>query len=174
MNSMSGSRGPASGTKVGGGYKVGQVQQYTPEQMQLFSEMLGNVGSDSYLARLAGGDESLFQEMEAPAMKQFSALQGNISSRFSGMGSGARNSSGFQNTMSTAAQDFAGQLQANRQGLMQQAIKDLHGMSTDLLNQRPYENFLIEPREKKSGWQSFMEGIAPVASAATGGYFGKK
>ena len=53
--------------------------------------------------------------MEAPALKQFSGLQGNLASRFSGMGSGARRSSGFQNTSNQAASDFAQQLQANKQ-----------------------------------------------------------
>lgn len=172
MNSMSGSRGPMSGTKLTGGYKQGQMQQFTPEQMDLYKQMFSHLGPDSYTARLAGGDQSLFDEMEAPGLRQFNELQGGIASRFSGMGAGARKSSGFQNTTTAAAQDFAGQLQANRQQMQQQAIKDLMGMSNDLLNQRPYENYRVEPREKKSGWQQFAAGALPLAGAAAGGYAG--
>lgn len=138
------------------GYKVGQLQQFTPEQLKLFQSMFGHLGEGSYLSRLAGGDESLFGEMEAPALKQFSGLQGQMASRFSGMGSGARRSSGFQNTMNQASSDFAGELQSRRQGLQQQAIKDLLGMSNELLGQRPYEQFLTE--KKKPWWQQILGG----------------
>ncbi len=56
------------------GYQKGSLQQFTPEQMQLFQQLFSNVGPESYLSKLAGGDESFFNEMEAPALKQFSAL----------------------------------------------------------------------------------------------------
>lgn len=171
---MYGSRGaPAQRTgQQTGGYDVGQMQNFTPEQMQLFQQMFSQVGPESYLSRLAGGDEGLFNEMEAPALKQFSGLQGNIASRFSGMGSGGRRSSGFQNTMSQAGSDFAQQLQSRRQGLQQQAIKDLHGMSTDLLNQRPYENFLMQPDQKKSFWEQILGAGLPIAGMFAGGAMG--
>lgn len=155
MSSMYGSKGPTG--KVAG-YKVGSLQQFTPEQMDLFRRMFSNVAPDSYLSRLAQGDESLFSEIEAPALRQFSGLQGNIASKFSGMGAGARHSSGFQNTMNQATSDFSQDLQSRRQGLQQQAIKDLMGISSDLLGQRPYEQFL---HEKKPSWleQLFGGGI---------------
>ncbi len=163
MSSMSGSKGPA-------GYKVGQMQNFTPEQMELFKSMFSNVGQDSYTARLAGGDQSLFNEMEAPALRQFSGIQGGIASRFSGMGSGARNSSGFQNTMNQAGSDFAQDLQSRRQDLQRNAIKDLMSMSSDLLGQKPYENFLYE--KKKPFWQQILGGALPAAGAGIGGFFG--
>jgi hypothetical protein len=112
--------------KAQGGYKPAQMQQFTPDQMQLFQQMFGQVSPDSYLSKLAGGDESMFNQIEAPAMRQFQGLQGNIASRFSGMGSGgARRSSGFQNTMNQASSDFASDLQSQRMGLQRNAIKDL-------------------------------------------------
>lgn len=126
------------------GYKPTQLQQFSPEQLQLFQQMFGHVGQDSFLSKLAGGDQSTFQQMEAPALRQFQGLQGNIASRFSGMGSGARNSSGFQNTMNQASSDFAQDLQSNRMNLQRQAIQDLMGMSNSLLAQKPYENSLIK------------------------------
>jgi hypothetical protein len=157
---MYGATGGGAGSKIPKGYKEGRLQQFTPEQMQLFQQMFGHVGEGSYLSRLASGDQSLFEEMEKPALRQFSELQGGIASRFSQGGGGrgalsSRNSSGFQNTMNSATSDFAQNLQSKRQGLQQQAIKDLMGISGDLLGQRPHENYLIKEDPKKS----FLEKI---------------
>lgn len=166
MNPMSGSTGIKSGmgrtgSKIPKGYQAGQLQQFTPEQMQLFSQLFGLVGPDSFTSRLAGGDQELFNQIEEPALKQFSELQGGIASRFSGMGGlGARRSSGFQNVQNQAATDFASQLQAQRQGLQRQAIQDLMGMSTSLLSQQPYQNILTPKiqKEKSSGWGGLLGG----------------
>lgn len=151
------------------GKKFGSIQRFTPEQMQLWRQMFSQVGPDSYTGRMAGGDPSLFEEIEAPAMQQFAGLQGNLASRFSGMGSGARRSSGFQNTSNAAASDFAQQLQSQRQGLQRQAIQDLRGMSNDLLGQSPYQQQEYEPRR---GWKKFLGGALPLAGAGIGGLFG--
>jgi len=58
-----------SGDKTPKGYKAGALQQYTPEQLQLFEQSMGGVGPESYLSRLSQGDEGLFNEMEAPAFR---------------------------------------------------------------------------------------------------------
>jgi hypothetical protein len=140
----SGNFGNAAGSfkeKIPKGYKASSLQQFTPEQMQLFQQMLGQVGPNSYLSRLAGGDQSLFEEMEAPAHRQFQEKLGYLGSRFSNAGMGARRGSGFQNATNQATSDFAMNLQANRQALQRQAIQDLHGMSQNLLNQRPFDRF---------------------------------
>ncbi len=182
MNSMGGYRGPSggnsgrdlmsgggiSGNSIPKGYKSGQMQQFTPEQMQLFQQMFNQVSPDSYLSRLSGGDESLFNEMEAPALRQFNSLQGNIASRFSGMGTGARRSSGFQNTMNAASSDFAQDLASKRQGLQRQAIMDLMGLSENLLGQRPYQQFLSPKQPKESsGWG----GAIGAGLGGLGGFF---
>lgn len=148
-----------AGNKVPSGYKAGRIQQFTPEQMQLFESLFGQLGPGSNLARLAGGDQSMFEQMEAPAMRQFQGIQGQIASRFSGMGSGGRRSSGFQNTMNQAGSDFSQDLQSRRMDLQRQALQDLMGMSHSLLNQRPYEQFLYE--KKKPWWQEFLSGFGP-------------
>lgn len=149
--------------KIPSGYKKAAINQFTPEQTQLFQQLFSNLSPDSFLGRLAAGDQSMFEQMEAPAQRQFAQSQGNIASRFSGMGLGGRNSSGFQNTTSQAASDFAQDLQSKRVGLQQQAIRDLLGMSNELLGQRPQEKALVE--KQKPWWQ---EGF----TAAAGG-FGK-
>jgi hypothetical protein len=155
--------------KARGGYRPAQMQQFTPEQMQVLQQGYERVGPNSYLSRLAGGDEDIFNEIEAPAMRQFQGLQGNIASRFSGMGSGgARRSSGFQNTMNQATSNFAQDLQAQRMGLQRNAIMDLHSMSNDLLGQRPYENFLM--KQEPSGWQSFLEKIFGGIGSGAGSF----
>jgi hypothetical protein len=136
-----------------GGYRHFKTQTFTPEQMQLFSQLFGQVGPESFLAKLAGGDQSMFEQLEAPAMRQFQGLQGQLASRFSGMGTGARKSSGFQNTANQAASDFAQQLQSQRLGLQRQALGDLMGFSNQLLGQRPYEQF-AQPKGR-----SFLEDL---------------
>lgn len=140
------------------GYSQYTIQQYTPEQLKLLNESYGYVGPESYLGRLAGGDESFYAEQEAPALRQFNELQGNLASRFSGMGMGARNSSGFQNTTNAAAQDFASQLQANRQKMRNQAIADLMGYSSMLMEKKPYEKGYV--KKPPTFWQTLSQNIA--------------
>lgn len=153
--------------KIPSGFKKGTLQQFTPEQMELFQQLFGHLGPDSFLSKLAGGDQETFGEIEAPALRQFSELQGNLASRFSGMGGlGARKSSGFQNTMNSAASNFAQQLQSQRQGLQQQALQDLMGMSNQLLGQRPQENFLVQKAQKPS----FGGMLGNIAGSALGGF----
>ncbi len=161
-----------TGNVIPKGYKAGQLQNFSPEQMDLFQRLFGQVGPNSNLSRLAGGDQSQFEQLEAPALKQFNELQGNVASRFSGMGSGARKSSGFQNSLTGATSDFAQQLQSQRMQIQRQALSDLMGMSESLLNQRPQENFLIQKQQKLSFSSQLFGAGLPIAGAAIGGAFG--
>jgi len=170
-SSLSGSK-PRFNDKVPSGYKAGAIQQFTPEQLQLFQQMFSHVGPDSYLSKLAGGDQSFFGEIEAPALRQFNELQGGLASRFSGMGSfGGRNSSGFQNTATAASSNFAQELQAQRQGLQRQAIQDLMGLSGDLLGQRPYQRTLTQkPQKESSGFGGILgAGLGGIGGFLAGG-----
>ncbi len=168
MSSMYGGTGRmGGGNQVPKGYQMGQMQNFTPEQMNLFQNMFSHIGPDSYLSKLAGGDQGTFEQMEAPAMRQFAGLQGNLASRFSGMGMGARRSSGFQNTANQASSDFAQSLQSRRQELQSQAIRDLMGMSNQLLGQRPHENYLQE-NDDHPFWQKILGGALPMAGTAFG------
>lgn len=164
--------GPYSGQKLAGGYRQGQLNKFSPEQMQLFQSLFSHVSPQSYTGRLAAGDQSLFDEMERPAMRQFEGLLGQIGSRFSQPGQGAlsaRRSSGFQNATSSAAQEFAEGLQSRRQQLQRQAISDLMGMSRNLLHEEPYENYAYGQKPKK---KSFLEQILGPLGQAAGGFFG--
>lgn len=153
----------AGAPKAPSGYR--SFQKYNPGQMKLLNQSMEDLGPDSYLARLAGGDQAMFDEIENPALKQFSGIQGQMASRFSGMGLGGRKSSGFQNSMNQSAMDFAGQLQSQRQSLQQQAIKDLMGMRSQLLDKEP--TGLVEKRQKQPGfWE--QAGVAAAGAAASG------
>ena len=158
--------------KSKGGLTPFSMQQFTPEQMQLFGQMFGHLGSDSFLSKLASGDQSQFEQLEAPALRQFGELQGNLASRFSAPGTGARRSSGFQNTMNQASSSFAQDLQSQRMGLQRQALQDLMGMSNTLLQQKPYDQFVSE--KPMPFWKRLMAGLAgpAVQGAITGGTYG--
>lgn len=162
-----GSTGYSSGNKIPSGYKEGRIQNFTPSQMNLHKQLFGFLSPDSYLSRLAGGDQSMFEEMEAPAWRQFQQLQGDLASRFSGMGMGARKGSGFQNAMNQAGSDFVQDLQSKRMELRRQALMDLMGMSNQLLSQKPYENFLVEKQQKSNPFASLLG----AGVGAVGGYF---
>lgn len=155
------------GNKIPKGYQEGRLQQFTPEQMQLFQSLFSNIGPNSQLSKLAGGDQESFNQLEAPAMQQFAGLQGGLASRFSGMGMGGRRSSGFQNTANQATSDFAQQLQSRRMELQRQAQQDLFGMSRDLLSQRPYEQFLTE--KEQPWWKQLLSGLGNVGGQVLGG-----
>lgn len=158
--------------KIPKGYEHGQLGQFTPEQMQLFQSMFGQLGPDSFLGKLASGDQSQFEQLEAPAWRQFQEAQGGLASRFSGAGMGGRHSSGFQNAANQQSMDFASQLQSQRMGLQQQALESLMGMSNTLLQQRPYEQFLTP--KKTPFWQSLLQsGVGGLAQGFGSGFGGK-
>lgn len=148
------------------GYNTGTLAQFTPEQLQLFHSLFSQVNPQSFLGKLAGGDQSQFAELEAPALRQFEQLQGQLASRFSGMGTGARRGSGFKNASNSYAVDLAERLQSQRMGLQQQAIRDLLGMSSQLLGQRPYEQFITE--KPQSFWKGLAGNFASGAGQALG------
>ena len=160
--------GKWAGDKIPKGYKGGQMAQFTPEQMGLFQQLFSQVSPESYTSKLAGGDQSLFDEMEAPAMRQFQGLQGQLASRFSGMGTGGRKTSGFQNTMGAEASNFAQDLASRRQSLQRQAIEDLMGMGHTLLNEKPYQRHLIKKHQDEGfNWG----GLGGAAVGGVGGFF---
>jgi hypothetical protein len=179
MNNSQGMKSPAGssmgqrmaggGDKVPKGYEKGQLQQFSPEQMQLFQQMFSHVNPQSFLSKLAGGDQSMFEQMEAPAMRQFQGLQGDIASRFSGAGMGARHGSGFQNGMNQATSDFSQNLQSQRMNLQMQALMELMGMSNTLLGQRPTEKFLT--KKPPTFWEQIAGGFAGGAGAGLGSGF---
>lgn len=154
-------------------YDLAQLQQFDPMQKRLYGQQEQYLGPQSYLARLAGGEEGIFDEIEAPALRQFQALQGDIASRFSGMGLGGRKSSGFQNATNTATSEFVQDLASKRNELKRQALQDLMGFTDTILGQRPVDRSLVEKQQKQpkqSGWNAFASGLGGAIPGAITGF----
>ncbi len=167
MSSLAGGMGYGSSGKIKGLDKTGYQQisspNLSPEQMSLFQQLMGGsqkgIGAGlQNLSGLASGDQSQFEQLEAPAQRQFQELQGGLASRFSRMGSGARRSSGFQNTVTNAGTDLAERLQGKRMGLQQNAIEQLLGIGGKLLGTNLSDNYLIP--KKKPFWQELLGSAA--------------
>lgn len=166
---VSGNRGGTGGDVIPKGYRAGQIQNFTPEQLELFQSLFSQLGPESDLFKMASGDQSFFEQMEKPALRDFGALQGNIASRFSGQGMGSRRSSGFQNALNQEGSDFAQRLSANRQSLSRQALQDLFQMSNLLMNEKPFERILSGKEQKEPGfWQQLGGSFAQSAGKSLG------
>ena len=167
---------PAISKLRGTGYNQISLPTKNSDQMEIFRRLMGgsSEGVDSSLSQISklagGGSPELWQQLEAPAMRQFGELQGNIASRFSGMGTGARRSSGFQNATTSAASELAERLQGQRLGLQQNAQSQLLDLYQNLLGHNMQENMLIP--KKKSGWQTFFEGLGQIGGNAAGTFGG--
>jgi hypothetical protein len=163
--------GSLRGDKVPKGYEQGQLQQFSPEQMQLFQQLFQQLGPESFLAKLIGGDEEMFEQMEAPAHRQFQGQLGQIASRFSQGGTGGRRGSGFQNTATAAASNFSQDLASKRMDLQRNALNDLMGFSNQLLQQRPQDRFLVEKPQKQNPWADIVGQFSSALPGAVSSYF---
>jgi hypothetical protein len=157
----------------GTGYSQLQTPTMSPQQQQLFSQLFqgGQAGLTGGLNHLnqqaAGGNEEYWQQQEAPALRQFNELQGGLASRFSGMGSGARRSSGFQNTINSSTTDLAERLQGQRHGLQQNAIKQLMDLYGSLMGTNTFDTAFLENKQKKRPfWQELLGSAAGGATSA--------
>ncbi|HEY5235590.1 MAG TPA: hypothetical protein VIJ14_05390, partial [Rhabdochlamydiaceae bacterium] len=134
---------------------------------QLYKGSQGGIGSSLQgLSDLANGGEAQFTALEAPARRQFQQDQGAIASRFSGMGSGARRSSGHQNAQNAAGLDLAERLQGQRLGLQQNAWRQLLGIHSDLMSNPTHESILVP--QKKKWWETLGEGIGGIGGQVAG------
>lgn len=158
------------------GYSQFSMLNKIPQQMSLFESGANTLqqGLPQMLQQMMqmaqGGTPESWAQLEAPAMRQFGALQGNMASRFSGMGSGARKSSGFQNEMGGAATDLSERLQSNRMGLQNQATQQLMQLYENLMGQDLNTTGLVP--KKKPWWQDFLSGLGGVAGQVGGGFGG--
>lgn len=151
------------------GYNQYQVQNFDKNQMGLYKKLFDLVGPQSFLSLLAQGDEGMFSQLEAPALRQFAGTQGNIASRFSGAGTGGRQSSGFQNSMNQAASNLSQDLQSQRMNLQNQAVRDLMSLSQQLLSNQPYTTFFEKEQKKPSFFDQLMKYGMPIVGGMAGG-----
>jgi hypothetical protein len=149
----------------GSGYDLINIPA-DPRKSQLWDQIQqaigpGLKGGGDFLSRLAGGgDEEMWNQLEAPAFSQFRELRGNTASQFSGAGSGTRRSSSFRNFMGGAEANLAERLQSNRLGLQNQAVQQLFSMGQNLLG-TPLSQTGFLPRQKPA-WQELLASIAPA------------
>ncbi len=160
--------GNASGLK-GTGFNLVRTGSKDPMQQDIASRLYGgskqgiSSGTD-WLSKIAGGDEATFDKMEAPAFRQFGEMQGNLASRFSGLGSGTRRSGAFQRASQGQSTDLAERLQSNRMGLQQSAVSQLNNIASMLLGQQNFENNLIPKKQS-----SLMQMLAALSGGASQG-----
>lgn len=108
---------------------------FRPEQEQFQQMLLGKMGGPTnsgmdFLQQILSGDESAFQDFEAPIKRQFEQeVVPGIAERFAGMGSGgAMSSSGFNQTMARSGRELSQNLAQLRSGLKMGALQQLQGM----------------------------------------------
>jgi len=160
----------STGNKIPKGYSSGRLQQFTPEQVDVFKNQMSFVSPGSQLSQMAQGNDLGFAPHEDYARRQFQEATSGLASQFSGLGMGARRGSGFQNQATQGAQDFASMLARQRQGLQRQALGDLMGLSNSILGQRPYEQFLT--KQEQPFWKQLLLGATSGVSNAAGSLFG--
>jgi hypothetical protein len=175
--------GMANGLK-GTGYRQVTTPTRTPQQMQLFEQLMQGLGGGggglsgglAHLGKLASGDQSGFAQSEKPAYDLFDQFMGQLGSRFAGVGDrsmSSRNSSSFQNQGTTAARQLAESLASRRMELQQSAIEDLLGLSKSLLGQNTFETGFIPKQQKGPGLGSSLLGAGlSAAGTAFGGPIG--
>jgi len=169
---------PASFNLSGTGYRQISAPRLSPQQQQLFSQVMGAsgpgiLGGINRLSQMAQGSPEFFEQLEAPALRQYGQALGGIGARYSQLAPGAmsaQRSSSFQNALTGSAADLAEQLQSQRLGLQQSAIQQLLRLYSSLLGRDLSNQFLVP--KKQSGWGSLLGGSLPIIGAGVGGYFG--
>ncbi len=167
-------RGPTgrSSGASGTGMKEVQTSVMTPQKHAFYNALMGGTqqgiaGGLGHLSDVAGGgSEAMHSQIEAPAMSQFGSMMGQLGSRFSGMGTGARKSSGFQQATGGAATDLAERLASQRQGLQQNAISQLMDLSRTLLSTPEFETSLIA--KKQPFWKELLGSAVPALAGGIG------
>lgn len=155
------------------GYDLIKMPGMSGQQKELLSTLIGKTqagigGGLDITSRLAGGDESMFAQREAPALRQFQEqIMPQIASRFAGQG--ALKSSAFQNVAAGRGMELAESLQAQRQDIQRQSLQQLLGLSQSLLGQRPDQYGLQE--QSQGFWGQLGSGLGQGLGAGAGGLF---
>ena len=105
--------------------------------------MQSGPGAFSQLGGMAQGSPELFDQLEAPAMRQFQQqILPGIANRY--VGSGIGNSSGMQNSFAGAGRDLAENLQSQRLGYQQNATQQIMGLMNLLLSHPAQQTGLVQ------------------------------
>lgn len=140
---------------------TGEQGQYLQQLMQMLSSLGPEV--QNYFKDLFSEDPQAFEKFAAPAKREFEEqIIPGIAERFTGMGMGAQDSSGFQQSLGQAGAGLSERLAALREGLKSQGISQLQGMSGQGLGTRAFET-AVRPRQP-----GFLENILGPAIGAAG------
>jgi|SRR5579864_206847 len=120
----------------------------------------------SNLMATARGEGSAFQGLEGPARRDLEANLANIGQQF-GL-SGTQKSSGFQNAIAGAGQNFAETLQAQRSGLMERSMQNVLNLGNLLLQNPDVESYYSEKKKGSSIWNDILGIGLPLAGTAAG------
>lgn len=138
------------GANIPKGYDLYSLPTMGGGQKDIYNLLKGQFqggAGDVYqkLFGMARGDAGTFDQMEAPALRQFQqTIAPGIASRYAGSGIGA--SSGMQNSIANAGANLAENLQAQRTNLMRQSMQDVLGIGNTLLG-TPTQQFGITQKE---------------------------
>jgi hypothetical protein len=155
-----------------------QVPTMTGQQQDFLSQLLGGLGAGGLggqgyeqsiqkLLQILNGSPEAFAAYEAPMKRQFQEeTMPNILERFSG--SGARSSSGLQQTLAGAGEKLSENLASQRANLQQNAISQLLGnflkQSQLGLGTKSFEN-VFRPGQQ-SGLERLLGGLGGIGNAA--------
>jgi hypothetical protein len=160
-------------TKLGNtGRSLVSASRLDPGQRDMFNRLRGGLeggigpGLDQISSLAGGGTEEQWRQLEAPAFRQFNQIQGDLASRFSGAGTGARRSSGFQNASSGAAADLAERLQSKRLSIQMSSRDQLLDLYSELLGMDTQRTWGIENKRKNS-WGGAISGATSGALAGS-------
>lgn len=149
------------------GYKVKKIPTMGEDQKGLYDQLYGSIRpalgpATSQLSQLAQGSPGMFQQLEAPAFRQFKEqLMPRLAEQQTARGGGR--SSGYLNRLEGATSNFAQDLQSQRMGLQQNALAQILGLGQNLMNTQTEQPYY----QKKFG-TSLLEGLGGLAGQLPG------
>jgi len=148
--------------------EIKEYKNYSPQQEQMLDRlhqmaMEGNEKAYDWYMRILSGDESAFDEFEAPEMERFQQeTVPGILERFSyGPNGGmSKGSSALNNSLGAAAKSLSLGLSAQRANLKNQAAQGIEG----------FANKALQPRTTKYAEEGQSGGWSALAGPAAEGY----
>lgn len=156
------------------GYSAYTLPTMGGGQQDIYNMLKGQFqggGGDVFqrLLSMAQGKGDAFQQMEIPARRELEGNLANIGMQF-GL-SGANKSSGFQNAIAGAGQQFGENLYGQRANLMQNSMRDVLNLGNTLLG-TPTQQFGLA--QNPTGMADFMKFLGNIVSQVGGTYLGNK
>lgn len=143
----------------------------TPGRAQLYEQLARGTTSTlprgfDFLSRLLSGDESIYRELEAPALRQFQEqIVPGLAERFTAMGQGAQGSSAYQQQLLQAGSRLAQDLAGQRAGYRMSALDRLLQQAGQTAQTSPYDFVPRTPGFLETMSRKALE-IAPMMMGA--------